>query len=571
MRKHKADVKKRRGLLSGKGRIAARFRSVTIALFLVAFVVIAVVMALAFNNVIIKLSSEYAGRYAVSSAEALSAHISREIGLMSKAVRSAHVIDWMLDERDELKKELAYEELEAIERELYSYNLYVGIEKSHNEYRVENARPSEKLRYVKSLDRDDPEYIWYYDCISSEYDYKISVGMDDVMQRKRVWLDYKVMHDGVPIGVICTGLEFSHVTWELFSQFENDNTRGLIIDEKGVVHVDSALMKSNDFLFNDFEILISDEFTDKALLADIKLFLDGIDGYFTAESESASFKLSGESYKHMTIKPIKYTGWSVVILSGAMSRYNISLFIPVSIAVLVLLLAFTFAVIAVNSRFIFLPISRLSRSLPQLEKSLEAHIYGVERDDEVGELSRTIRDLFTKANVDTLTGIHNRRYIENNLDQTMEFLSRSNGQLSVLMLDIDFFKRYNDTYGHDRGDMCLKAVAGALASGVSRSNDFVARYGGEEFLAVLPNTDEIGARAIAEKLLDNVRTLDIPHAGNDAAPCVTISIGVATGSVEFTQNQEEYVKRADQALYMSKQSGRNKYTFLEMEEEGTKG
>ena len=565
MRKHAPDGKKRRGLLSGRGRIAVRFRSVTIALFLVAFVVIAVVMVLAFNSVIGTLSSEYAGRYALSSAEALSAHIRREIGLVSKAVRSAHVIEWMLDERDEIKRELAYEELEAIERELYSYNLYIGVEGSRNEYRVENSRPEERLRYVANLDVNDPEYNWYFECMSSEYDYLISVGIDDVMQRKRVWLDYKVMNEGVPIGVICTGLEFSHVTWELFSQFENDNTRGLIIDEKGVVHIDSALMRSNDFLYNDYEMQISDEFSDKALLADISAFLSGIDGYFTAATESVVFELIGESYKNMTITPIKYTGWSVVMLSGAMSRYNISLFIPVSIAVLVLLLAFTFAVIAVNSRLIFLPIGRLSRSLPQLEKSLEAHIYGVERDDEIGELSRTIRDLFTKANVDALTGIYNRRYIENNLAQTMEFLSRSNGELSVLMVDIDFFKKYNDTYGHDRGDMCLKAVAESLANGVSRSNDFVARYGGEEFLAVLPNTDEIGARAIAEKLLENVRALDIPHAGSDTAPCVTVSIGVTTGTVEFTQNQDEYVKRADQALYMSKQNGRNKYTYLKLD------
>ena len=564
MSKRASSGTKRQGLLSGRGRIAARFRSVTVALFLVAFVIIAAVMALAFSSVIGKLSVEYAGRYAVSSAEALSAHISREIGLMSKAARSPSVISWMADEHNEQKKEAAYEELKGIVGELYSFNLYVGVDVSRSEYRVEDTIPSEQLRYVASLDADDPEYDWYYNCIASDYDYLISVGFDDVMQRKRVWLDYKVTRDGVPIGVICTGLEFSHVAWELFSQFESDNTRGLVIDEKGVVHIDSAFMDSSQFLFNDFDVQLGDEFTDANLLADIRLFLDSIDGYFTAKREPVAFELTGESYKHITIMPIRNTSWSVVILSGAMSLYNISLFIPVTVAVLVLLLTFTFAVIAVNSRLIFLPIARLSRSLPQLEKSLESHIYGVERDDEIGELSRTIRDLFTKANVDALTGVFNRRYIENNLAQTMEFLSRSNGQLSVLMMDIDFFKKYNDTYGHDQGDMCLKTVAGALASGVSRSNDFVARYGGEEFLVALPNTDDAGARAVAEKLLDSVRALDIPHAGNDAAPYVTISIGVTTGTVEFTQSQDEYMRRADEALYMSKQNGRNRYTHLKL-------
>ena len=564
MGKRASDARNNRSLLSGRGRIAVRFRSVTITLFVIAFIIIAAVMAVAFSNVIGKLSAEYARRYAVTSAEALSAHINRDIGLMSKAARSSAVIEWMLDEYNEQKKAVAFEELMGIIGELYSFNLYVGLESSLHEYKVDGQYDADYFTQVAMLDRDDPEYDWYFDCISSPHDYLISVGIDDIMQRKRVWLDYEVSRDGVPVGVICTGLEFSHVAWELFSQFDSDDTRGLVIDDKGDIHIDSTFMSDAGFLYNDFEVNLRDEFSDGGLLADIRLFLDGIDGYFGSSDESKVFKLSGEAFRNMTIMPIKNTNWSVVILSGAVSRYNILLFVPVSVAVLVLLLAFTFAVIAVNSRLIFRPIARLSRSLPQLVKSLEAQIYGSDRDDEIGELSRTIRDLFTKANVDALTGIYNRRYIENNLAQTMEFLSRSNGRLSVLMLDIDFFKKYNDNYGHDQGDMCLKAVAGALASGVSRSNDFVARYGGEEFLAVLPNTDETGARAIAEKLLESIRMLDIPHAGNDAAPCVTISIGVTTGSVEFTQTQEEYIKSADEALYMSKQNGRNRYTFLRM-------
>ena len=562
MNKRASTISKRSGFLSGRGRIAARFRRVTIVLFVIAFVIIAAVMALAFSKVIGKLSSEYARRYAISSAEALSAHINKDIGLMSKAARSAAVVEWMADEHDEQKKAIAFEEIVGVVGELYSYNLYIGLDKSLHEYRINYTLPAEPFIHVATLDKDDPEYSWYFDCIASEHDYLINVGIDDIMQRKRVWLDYKVMRDGETLGVICTGLEFSHVAWELFSQFESGDTRGLVIDKEGIIHLDSAQMNSPDFLYREYEVKLHDEFSDSALITGISSFLEGIDGYFDSSAGFITTDVKGESFGNLTIMPIKSTDWSVVILSGAISRYNISLFVPVSVAVLVLLLAFTFAVIAVNSRLIFMPIGKLSRSLPQLEKSLEAHIYGVERDDELGELSRTIRDLFTKANVDALTGIFNRRYIESNLAQTMEFLSRSKGRLSVLMVDIDFFKRYNDTYGHDRGDMCLRTVAEALAGGVSRSNDFVARYGGEEFIAVLPNTDESGARSIAEKLLENVRALDIPHSGNDAAPCVTISIGVTTGTVEFTQNQEDYVKRADEALYMSKQNGRNRFTYL---------
>ena len=168
------------------------------------------------------------------------------------------------------------------------------------------------------------------------------------------------------------------------------------------------------------------------------------------------------------------------------------------------------------------------------------------------------------AQIDALTGIHNRRYMEDGLESIVELLSRSsNGILSVLLVDIDYFKMYNDTYGHQQGDVCLKNVAKALEEAISRTNDFVARYGGEEFIAVLPNTSELGARLIAEKFLENVRALNIPHISSSAAECVTVSIGVTTGRVMYTQNWEDYLKRADKALYLSKQNGRNQYTYLD--------
>jgi len=137
--------------------------------------------------------------------------------------------------------------------------------------------------------------------------------------------------------------------------------------------------------------------------------------------------------------------------------------------------------------------------------------------------------------------------------------------LSVLMLDIDFFKRYNDTYGHGAGDTCLKRVAETVAKTLSRAEDFVARYGGEEFTVVLPHADAKGARMIADKIIKNIQALKIPHEKNDAADCVTISIGVTTGNVQHGQDYSDYLKRADEALYMSKHDGRNRCTYIDFE------
>ena len=188
-------------------------------------------------------------------------------------------------------------------------------------------------------------------------------------------------------------------------------------------------------------------------------------------------------------------------------------------------------------------------------------------DRAAGNLNTSKYDLLDKVNLDALTGIYNRRFMEDSLKRIIKSTSRSGGLLSVLMMDVDFFKKYNDTYGHSEGDVCLIAVAAAIRDSLDRADDFAARYGGEEFVAVLPNTDEMGARVIAGKILENIRAKNIPHEKNEAASCVTISIGVTTSEVEHSQTGDDYIKQADKALYKSKESGRNRYTFIEFVEE----
>lgn len=177
-------------------------------------------------------------------------------------------------------------------------------------------------------------------------------------------------------------------------------------------------------------------------------------------------------------------------------------------------------------------------------------------------------DLQDKVYYDVLTGIYNRRFMEERLEHIKSSLGRShNSMLSVLMMDIDFFKKYNDYYGHDAGDECIKAVAKAIASCVTRADDFVARYGGEEFIAVLPNTDKNGACEVAEKISESIKALNMPHDNSEVASYVTVSTGITTGIVTLKHNGSDFIKRADKALYKSKNLGRNRYTHFEFEGE----
>jgi len=176
------------------------------------------------------------------------------------------------------------------------------------------------------------------------------------------------------------------------------------------------------------------------------------------------------------------------------------------------------------------------------------------------------KELFNKVHIDMLTGIYNRRFFEENIKRNIKELSRSESFLSILLLDIDFFKNYNDTYGHSLGDVCLKLVAETLLESVTREDDFVARYGGEEFVIVLPHTDERGAHITAGKVLEKILERAIPHGKSDVANCVTVSIGVTSIKVKHNHNSTDYIKTADKALYKSKENGRNRYTYIEFKE-----
>jgi len=169
-----------------------------------------------------------------------------------------------------------------------------------------------------------------------------------------------------------------------------------------------------------------------------------------------------------------------------------------------------------------------------------------------------------RVHFDMLTGIFNRRYLHENLERVLLSMSRIDDVLSVMLIDIDFLKGYNDFYGFGAGDNCLKNVAEALKSCLFRGQDFVARFGGEEFMAILPHTREAGARLVAERMLEEVEQLGIPHEHSLVTNMVTVSIGLVTAKkTAETWVAADFFKRAEEALQLAKTQGRNQYAFLD--------
>jgi diguanylate cyclase (GGDEF)-like protein/PAS domain S-box-containing protein len=172
------------------------------------------------------------------------------------------------------------------------------------------------------------------------------------------------------------------------------------------------------------------------------------------------------------------------------------------------------------------------------------------------ELNKALNVAENRAITDAVTGIANRRRLDEYVEKEWIRALRGGSTLSVLMIDVDHFKHYNDRYGHLAGDRCLREVTGAIASVAHRPSDFVGRYGGEEFVVVLPDTDTTGARHIAERIRVAVEQEQIPHEGNPHS-VVTVSVGCAAIRPTTGQHSSLLLESADAAMYLAKQSGRN--------------
>jgi diguanylate cyclase (GGDEF)-like protein len=177
-------------------------------------------------------------------------------------------------------------------------------------------------------------------------------------------------------------------------------------------------------------------------------------------------------------------------------------------------------------------------------------------DQRTAELEAANMELQIIAMMDGLTGIANRRYFDDYYERSWRTAVRMGTTISVVMADIDWFKAYNDTYGHQAGDDCLKQVARTVRNHTKRAADFVARYGGEEFIVVLPDTDAVGAGKFAERVREQVAALDIAHSKSPFGK-VTISLGIASITPGQSDEAQALIEAADKALYTAKHEGKN--------------
>ncbi|MCL2214119.1 MAG: diguanylate cyclase [Treponema sp.] len=468
----------------------------------------------------------------------LEVFINGKIAIVLKMADSPLVKRYFSDPDDPVIQQLAFEEIGAYNRALLEKSMFWINDKDKIFYSTD-FEP-----YI--IDPQSQENYWYDLTLYETEVYNININYNPDLEATNLWINAPVFNSwNVPIGIVGAGIDLTYFISSIF------------LDYTGTADL---------FLFND-----SGEITGarNINLVKEKTSLGHVTGNQTALDimHHANDLISGE----VILFDIKDTSgiaalgiidaldWYITAIHKFSLREALQTGMTVLFTVMIIIIFSVFAIFNIFVARLLEPLHRMINNISRISGDWELNHQHKEisRKDEIG----TIGEFLTMTIIDQLTEIYNRRFFDGNMKKIIKSLSRTGSKLSLLMIDIDFFKNYNDTYGHDMGDVCLKEVAAAISKCIVREEDFAARYGGEEFVVVLPNTDENGAAFMAEKLLNKVRSCNIPHERNDAADYVTVSIGGTTCVVNFSHEENDYIKHADSALYKSKNNGRNQYTF----------
>lgn len=425
------------------------------------------------QNITTTVSRDYARLYSIKTLGTLNTHLTREIGLITKAVNSKAITDWFSDENNATKKRLAYEEMNSFMHVLYSPNLYFGIESSRNEYSIEATTPYEQFTPYDVLREGRFDDRWYFECLASRYDYELNVDIDKLKHRKLVWLNHKVILNGKATGVLCTGLQFDRILRDLFGQYDTDSVRGIVIDEHGVIQMDSAIPGIRDQLVFDNNKHIRDEFAaDQPFLEAVSTHLAGIDGYFGPTGDTEVIALSNGPYTFASIAPIQSTRWTVVTFFNASSLFTVSSLLPLLAVLIAMLVIYAAAVSVLGEKQIFTPFKRLMQSLE--EEGQVCGIYGVDRDDEFGSLARTIRDMKDRLDANNAELLTAMERAENASRAKTEFLANMSHEMRTPMNTVIGMSKIARSSGDpERVRYCLSKIETASTHLIGVINDIL--------------------------------------------------------------------------------------------------
>jgi diguanylate cyclase (GGDEF)-like protein len=467
----------------------------------------------------------------------LVADLNSEIAILQKMADSPLVRQYLMDPADSRLRSIALEDMAAYRNALAPRSVF-WISDRDKRYHFGG-------KYLYTLNTSEKSSEWYDSALNMTSPFQLKVNFDIGLQKTMLWIDVPVFDNRhTPIGLVGIGMDINIFVKDIYKGYHGNY-------ELYVFNADGEITGTHDIGLIENKVNMADVLGQVG--TEILKVANGLRGtsginYFEIKDKKTA----------IAIDSIPILDWYMV----AVHHFTLKESLPIGMTVLFALMMMTIcACLVVLNVFVvrmLKPFNYLVKVANQalLDWELKHHM----QDTITGEIE-TIGAMLTMTIIDPLTNIYNRRYMDGQLKKIVNSLSRSGDYLSLFLVDVDYFKKYNDTYGHDAGDNCLREIASAMSKCMERDGDFIARYGGEEFAVILPHTNSVGARLMADKLLKTVLNLNIPNKASDTATSVTISIGGISGIVHHSQHPNNYFRQADKALYESKKGGRNRYTL----------
>jgi len=494
-----------------------------------------------------KIQYDNTGRELIQTIEIeqlkLEASINSEIAI-ARRMADSPLIQWhLLNPDDEEMKQIALVEIAGYRKAFTGKNIFWIGDKDKKYYFNDE--------YVYTMNPSDESSWWYNSIMENPPPYIFNVNFDVGIKKTMLWINVPVFDNNQKFaGIVGTGINLS----DFINTINHNNSETK--DELYFFNAAGEIIKAKDIDLVEKKANITEvlgQTGDEIFTRTKELKIEEIE-YFKSKTKSQIIAITS-----IPVSSVPALNWYITAVRSFTVVDSLKTNMTVLFGVMMTVIFSVFVFINIFIAVMLEPLNHVIKTIKQTFTDWDLKSQESEHhSDEIG----TLGDFLHLTIIDQLTGIYNRRYLDGSLKKILKLHSRTGSSLSVLMIDIDYFKKYNDTYGHDAGDDCLRIVASILSECVIREDDFIARYGGEEFVVVLPNTDENGTNLVAEKMLEKVRECNILHGASDISSFVTISIGGTTGIINHLQNGSDYIKAADKALYESKRNGRNRYTFL---------
>ena len=381
----------------GKHKLAARFRNINMLFIILILITIMAVSAVMIYTLTNSASRSSVHSYTMETVHILASYLDREITLVKQAAETREIIEWFADERNPAKKAAAFQRMMHYADMLQIGSVYFVVSSSLDEYSVDRGTPYAAFTPFDVIDPENLYDQWFFEAINSNFDFTLNLDVDKVTDTRRIWINYKVMNNGNPLGIFCSALQFDDVFTELFSQYDRQSVIGYIIDENGYIQISSYVPEPDlmhyEYTIHDIneETNILDISTDISFLAIINKHLEIPSIQYSPRIETDIIRLKSGNYRYMSVAPIPNTKWFTVTFFSSSAVFDINIILmPIIIVVLAFMIYAAISSLLIQ-KLVFAPLQFFTKSVSYAVHGSK-DIYGIDRDDEFGELARAAKD-----------------------------------------------------------------------------------------------------------------------------------------------------------------------------------